>query len=214
MAQQATSPKEGHVAHVLPPLPYATDALEPYIDRMTMEIHHGKHHGGYVNNLNKALEGHSDLQALSIDQLLVSLDRVPEAIRTAVRNNGGGHWNHSLFWKIMKKGGGEPSGALADAIKSSFGSFAEFKTKFAAAAAGRFGSGWAWVILKDGKLAIESTPNQDNPLMSGQKAIMGLDVWEHAYYLKYQNRRPEYVEAWWNVVNWEQVASNYAAVKK
>jgi Fe-Mn family superoxide dismutase len=215
MTQQATSPKEGHVAHVLPPLPYATDALEPYIDKMTMEIHHGKHHGGYVNNLNKALEGHSDLQSLSIDQLLAGLDRVPEAIRTAVRNNGGGHWNHSLFWKIMKKGGGgEPSGALADAIKSSFGSFADFKTKFAAAGAGRFGSGWAWVILKDGKLTVESTPNQDNPLMSGQKAIMGLDVWEHAYYLKYQNRRPDYIEAWWNVVNWEQVASNYAAAKK
>jgi Fe-Mn family superoxide dismutase len=215
MAQQATTQKEGHVAHVLPPLPYATDALEPYIDKMTMEIHHGKHHGGYVNNLNKALEGHSDLQSLSIDQLLAGLDRVPEAIRTAVRNNGGGHWNHSLFWKIMKKGGGgEPSGALADEIKSSFGSFADFKTKFAAAGAGRFGSGWAWVILKDGKLTIDSTPNQDNPLMSGQKAIMGLDVWEHAYYLKYQNRRPDYIEAWWNVVNWEQVASNYAAAKK
>jgi Fe-Mn family superoxide dismutase len=215
MTQQATSPKEGHVAHVLPPLPYATDALEPYIDKMTMEIHHGKHHGGYVNNLNKALEGHSDLQSHSIDQLLAGLDRVPEAIRTAVRNNGGGHWNHSLFWKIMKKGGGgEPSGALADAIKSSFGSFADFKTKFAAAGAGRFGSGWAWVILKDGKLTIDSTPNQDNPLMSGQKAIMGLDVWEHAYYLKYQNRRPDYIEAWWNVVNWDQVASNYAAAKK
>jgi Fe-Mn family superoxide dismutase len=215
MTQQATSPKEGHVAHVLPPLPYATDALEPYIDKMTMEIHHGKHHGGYVNNLNKALEGHSDLQSHSIDQLLAGLDRVPEAIRTAVRNNGGGHWNHSLFWKIMKKGGGgEPSGALADAIKSSFGSFADFKTKFAAAGAGRFGSGWAWVILKDGKLTIDSTPNQDNPLMSGQKAIMGLDVWEHAYYLKYQNRRPDYIDAWWNVVNWEQVASNYAAAKK
>jgi Fe-Mn family superoxide dismutase len=215
MAQQATTQKEGHVAHVLPPLPYATDALEPYIDKMTMEIHHGKHHGGYVNNLNKALEGHSDLQSLSIDQLLAGLDRVPEAIRTAVRNNGGGHWNHSLFWKIMKKGGGgEPSGALADEIKSSFGSFADFKTKFAAAGAGRFGSGWAWVILKDGKLTIDSTPNQDNPLMSGQKAIMGLDVWEHAYYLKYQNRRPDYIAAWWNVVNWEQVASNYAAAKK
>jgi Fe-Mn family superoxide dismutase len=215
MAQQATTQKEGHVAHVLPPLPYATDALEPYIDKMTMEIHHGKHHGGYVNNLNKALEGHSDLQSLSIDQLLAGLDRVPEAIRTAVRNNGGGHWNHSLFWKIMKKGGGgEPSGALADAIKSSFGSFADFKTKFAAAGAGRFGSGWAWVILKDGKLTVESTPNQDNPLMSGQKAIMGLDVWEHAYYLKYQNRRPDYIAAWWNVGNWEQVASNYAAAQK
>lgn len=215
MAQQATSPKEGHVAHVLPPLPYASDALEPYIDKMTMEIHHDKHHGGYVNNLNKALEGHSDLQALSVDQLMAKLNQVPEAIRTAVRNNGGGHWNHSLFWKIMKKGGGgEPSGALADAIKSSFGSFADFRTKFAAAATGRFGSGWAWVILRNGKLTIDSTPNQDNPVMSGEKAILGLDVWEHAYYLKYQNRRAEYITAWWNVLNWEQVANNLAEARK
>jgi Fe-Mn family superoxide dismutase len=215
MSQQAaTSKKEGSLTHVLPPLPYATDALEPYIDKMTMEIHHGKHHNGYVTNLNKALEGHADLQALSIDELLKGLDRVPENIRTAVRNNGGGHWNHSMFWKLMKKGGGgEPTGALADAIKSSFGSFADFKTKFAAAGAGRFGSGWAWVVVKNGKLAIESTPNQDNPLMAGEKAVLGLDVWEHAYYLKYQNRRPDYIEAWWNVVNWQEVANLYAAAK-
>ena len=215
MSQQAaTSQKEGPLAHVLPPLPYAPDALEPYIDKMTMEIHHGKHHNAYVTNLNKALEGHADLQSLSIDQLLKSLDRVPENIRAAVRNNGGGHWNHSMFWKLMKKGGGgEPKGALADAIKSSFGSFADFKTKFAAAAVGRFGSGWAWIVLKDGKLSIESTPNQDNPLMAGGKAICGLDVWEHAYYLKYQNRRPDYIEAWWNVVNWDEVASHYSAAK-
>ena len=217
MAQQqaATSQKEGPLAHVLPPLPYASDALEPYIDKQTMEIHHGKHHNAYVTNLNKALEGHADLQALSIDQLLSSLDGVPEIIRTAVRNNGGGHWNHSMFWKIMKKGGGgEPTGALADAIKSAFGSFADFKAKFAQAAVGRFGSGWAWLIVKDGKLAIESTPNQDNPLMSGGKTVMGLDVWEHSYYLKYQNRRPDYIEAWWNVVNWEEIGNHYAAGKK
>ena len=217
MAQQqaATPQKEGPLAHVLPPLPYAFDALEPYIDKQTMEIHHGKHHNAYVTNLNKALEGHADLQALSIDELMKSLDRVPEAIRTAVRNNGGGHWNHSMFWKIMKKGGGgEPTGAFADALRASFGSFADFKGKFAQAGVGRFGSGWAWVIVKDGKLAIESTPNQDNPLMAGGKAVMGLDVWEHAYYLKYQNRRPDYIEAWWNVVNWEEIGNNYAAAKK
>jgi Fe-Mn family superoxide dismutase len=217
MAQQqaATSQKEGPLAHVLPQLPYAPDALEPYIDKQTMEIHHGKHHNAYVTNLNKALEGHADLQALSIDQLLSSLDGVPEIIRPAVRNNGGGHWNHSMFWKIMKKGGGgEPTGALADAIKSAFGSFADFKAKFAQAAVGRFGSGWAWLIVKDGKLAIESTPNQDNPLMSGGKTVMGLDVWEHSYYLKYQNRRPDYIEAWWNVVNWEEIGNHYGTAKK
>jgi len=215
MSQQAaTSQKEGPLAHVLPPLPYAPDALEPYIDKMTMEIHHGKHHNAYVTNLNKALEGHADLQALSIDQLLKSLDRVPETIRVAVRNNGGGHWNHSMFWKLMKKGGGgEPKGALADAIKSSFGSFADFKTKFAAAGVGRFGSGWAWIVVKDGKLAIESTPNQDNPLSQGLHPIFGNDVWEHAYYLKYNNRRPEYLQAWWNVVNWDEINKRYQAFK-
>jgi superoxide dismutase, Fe-Mn family len=214
MAQQATSPKEGPVAHVLPPLPYAFDALEPYIDKMTMEIHHDKHHNAYVTNLNKALEGQADLLALSIDQLLAQLDRVPKNIRTAVRNNGGGHWNHSMFWKIMKKGGGgEPKGPLAEAIRSTFGSFADFKTKFNQAGATRFGSGWAWLLVKDGKLVVDSTPNQDNPIMSGTKPVMGLDVWEHAYYLKYQNRRPDYMEAWWNVVNWEEIEKNYAAAK-
>src|SRR5579871_5625115 len=211
----ATSQKEGPLAHVLPPLPYPSDALEPYIDKMTMEIHHGKHHNAYVTNLNKALEGNTELQSLSIDQLLKSLDRVPENIRTAVRNNGGGHWNHSMFWKIMKKGGGgEPSGALADAIKGAFGSFADFKTKLNAAGAGRFGSGWAWLILKDGKLAIESTPNQDNPLMAGGKAVMGVDVWEHAYYLKYQNRRADYLAAWWEVADWDAIDQNFIASKR
>jgi len=214
MAQQATSPKEGHVANVLPPLPYPADALEPYIDKMTMEIHHDKHHGAYVTNLNKALEGHADLQGLSIEDLLSSLDRVPENIRTAVRNNGGGHMNHSMFWKIMKKGGGgEPKGKLAEAIRAAFGSFADFKTKFSQAGATRFGSGWSWLLVKDGKLSVESSPNQDNPVMSGGKPVMGLDVWEHAYYLKYQNRRPDYIEAWWNVVNWEEIEKNYGSLK-
>jgi Fe-Mn family superoxide dismutase len=202
------------VAHVLPSLPYAHDALEPTIDKLTMEIHHGKHHNAYVTNLNKALEGQADLAALSIDQLLAQLDRVPENIRTAVRNNGGGHWNHSLFWKIMRKdGGGEPKGPLADAIKAAFGSFADFKTKFSQAGVTRFGSGWSWLLVKDGKLVVESTPNQDNPLMAGGKAVMGLDVWEHAYYLKYQNRRPDYIDAWWSVVNWDEIEKNYAAAK-
>ncbi|MBI3405868.1 MAG: superoxide dismutase [Acidobacteria bacterium] len=202
------------MTHELPVLPYAHDALDPYIDKTTMEIHHGKHHAAYVNNLNKALEGQTSLISWSIEDICKKIDQVPEAIRTAVRNNGGGHWNHSMFWKIMKKGGGgEPAGELADAIKSAFGSFADFKTKFAAAGVGRFGSGWAWLVIKDGKLAIESTPNQDNPLMSGGKPVMGLDVWEHAYYLKYQNRRPDYIEAWWNVVDWNAVAANFAKVK-
>jgi Fe-Mn family superoxide dismutase len=214
MAQQATSTKEGPVAFVLPPLPYAPDALEPYIDKMTMEIHHGKHHNTYVTNLNKALEGQTDLQALPIEQLLASLDRVPENIRAAVRNNGGGHMNHSMFWKIMKHGGGgEPKGALADAVKSTFGSFADFKTKFSQNGVTRFGSGWSWLLVKDGKLVLESTPNQDNPVMAGGKPVMGIDVWEHAYYLKYQNRRPDYIEAWWNVVNWDEIEKNYAAAK-
>jgi Fe-Mn family superoxide dismutase len=216
MAQQATSsaPKEGPVAHVVPPLPYAFDALEPYIDKMTMEIHHDKHHAAYVTNLNKALEAHSDLQALPVEELLTHLDRVPENVRTAVRNNGGGHMNHSMFWKIMKKGGGgEPKGQLAEAIKSSFGSFAEFKTKLTQAGVTRFGSGWAWLLVKDGKLAVDSTPNQDNPVMNGGKPVMGVDVWEHAYYLKYQNRRPDYLEAWWNVVNWEEVESNFTRAR-
>jgi Fe-Mn family superoxide dismutase len=198
------------MAHVLPPLAYAFDALEPHIDARTMEIHHGKHHAAYVANLNKALEGHPELQKLSIEELLAKIGDVPEAVRTAVRNNGGGHLNHSLFWKIMKKGGGgEPTGELSDAIKGAFGSVGDFRKTFTQAAATRFGSGWAWLLLRDGKLAVESTANQDSPVMDGGKPILGLDVWEHAYYLKYQNRRPEYIEAWWNVVDWEQVADNF-----
>ena len=192
----------------LPPLPYAYDALEPHIDAKTMEIHHTKHHQAYVNNLNAAIEKAPELRSKSIDDLMKSINTVPEAVRTAVRNNGGGHWNHSMFWELMApKSGGEPSGKLADGIKASFGDFAKFKEQFAAAAAARFGSGWVWLVTDGGKLSITSTPNQDNPLMDGKKAILGLDVWEHAYYLKYQNRRPEYVTAWWNVVNWGKVAS-------
>ncbi|HKN69308.1 MAG TPA: superoxide dismutase [Gemmatimonadaceae bacterium] len=192
----------------LPALPYAYDALEPHIDARTMEIHHTKHHQAYVNNLNAALEKAPQLEGKSLDDLMRSINSVPEAVRTAVRNNGGGHWNHSQFWEWMgPKRGGEPTGRLADAIKSSFGDFAKFKEQFAAAAAGRFGSGWAWLVDEgNGKLSITSTPNQDNPLMEGKKAILGLDVWEHAYYLKYQNKRPDYVAAWWNVVNWDAVA--------
>jgi superoxide dismutase, Fe-Mn family len=208
--------EEKPVAFTVPPLPYSFDALEPYIDAKTMEIHHDKHHGAYVTNLNKALEGHADLQAKSLEDLLKSLDSIPESIRTAVRNNGGGHWNHSLFWTQMKKGGGgEPQGELGSAIKSSFGSFAGFQEKFAAAGLGRFGSGWAWLIVKDGKLAIDSTPNQDTPFsLIGAKAVLGLDVWEHAYYLKYQNVRGDYIKAWWNVVNWDSAAQQFAAAKK
>jgi len=203
------------MSFTLPPLPYSFDALEPYIDAKTMEIHHDKHHNAYVTNLNKALESSADLQKLSIEELLAQLGKVPENIRTAVRNNGGGHLNHSMFWKLMKKGGGgEPSGDLAGAIKGAFGSFADFKTKFVQAATTRFGSGWAWLLVKDGKLVVESTANQDNPIMDGGKGVLGLDVWEHAYYLKYQNKRPDYIEAWWNVVNWAQAADNFAAAKK
>jgi len=191
----------------LPPLPYPYDALEPNIDAKTMEIHHTKHHQAYVNNLNAAIEKAPELAGKSLDDLMRGINSVPEAVRTAVRNNGGGHWNHSMFWELMGPGkGGEPSGKLADAIKSAFGDFAKFKEQFAAAAAGRFGSGWAWLISDGGKLSITSTPNQDNPLMDGKKAILGLDVWEHAYYLKYQNRRPDYVSAWWNTVDWDAVA--------
>ncbi|HKW89232.1 MAG TPA: superoxide dismutase [Candidatus Acidoferrales bacterium] len=201
--------------HQLPALPYAFDALEPYIDAKTMEIHHDKHHGAYVNNLNKALEGQAELAKLSVEDLIGRINSVPENIRTAVRNNGGGHANHSLFWKIMKKGGGgEPKGEIADAIKSAFGSFGDFKTKFNQAATTRFGSGWAWLMVKGGKLGIESTPNQDNPLMDGGRPVMGLDVWEHAYYLKYQNRRPEYIEAWWSTLNWDQITENYKHARK
>jgi len=203
------------VAFTVPPLPYSFDALEPYIDAKTMEIHHDKHHGAYVTNLNKALEGHPELQAKSIDDLMKGLDSVPENIRTAVRNNGGGHWNHSLFWLLMKKGGGgDPKGDLAAAINSSFGSFAEFKTKLKTAGLGRFGSGWAWLIVKDGKLTIDSTANQDTPYLLAAKAVLGIDVWEHAYYLKYQNLRGDYIDAWWNTVNWEKAAEMYDAARK
>jgi len=200
------------MAYTLPPLPYASDALEPHIDKQTMEIHHGKHHAAYVNNLNAALEKHPELQSKSVEDLIKGINSVPEDIRTAVRNNGGGHANHSMFWQIMApNAGGQPTGAIADALKSSFGSFDGFKEQFAKAAAGRFGSGWAWVIDQGGKLAIESTPNQDSPLMDGKKPVFGIDVWEHAYYLKYQNRRPDYVAAWWNVVNWAEVNKRLAA---
>ncbi len=196
--------------HKLPKLPYAYDALEPYIDARTMEIHHTKHHQGYVDKLNAALEKFPNLQETPLEQLLGNLDNVPPEIRTAVRNQGGGHWNHSLFWKIMgPKAGGEPSGALAEAIAKRFGNFAAFKEQFSASAAGIFGSGWAWLVSKDGGLEIMATPNQDNPIMQGIKPILGLDVWEHAYYLKYQNKRPDYIAAWWNVVNWEEIARNF-----
>lgn len=194
------------MAHSLPPLPYAPDALEPHIDKQTMEIHHGKHHQAYVNNLNAALEKHPDLQGKSADDLIAHLSTVPEDIRTAVRNNGGGHVNHTMFWQIMApNAGGAPTGAIADALTSSFGSFDAFKEQFAKAAVGRFGSGWAWVIDTGSKLAIESTANQDNPVMEGKKPVFGIDVWEHAYYLKYQNRRPDYIGAWWHVVNWAEI---------
>ncbi len=202
------------MAHELPALPYAYDALEPHIDARTMEIHHGKHHAAYVNNLNKALEGHAALQQRSITELLGDLNAVPEAVRATVRNNGGGHFNHSLFWTLMQKGGGgEPKGQLAEAIRSAFGSFDEFKTRFSTAATTRFGSGWAWLYVKRGTLEIGSTPNQDNPVMEGGKPVLGLDVWEHAYYLNYQNRRPDYIQAWWNVVHWRAVEENYARAR-
>jgi Fe-Mn family superoxide dismutase len=202
------------MAYQLPPLPYPFDALEPTIDARTMEIHHDRHHGAYVTNVNNAIAGHSDLEAMSVEDLLRNIDKVPEDIRTAVRNNGGGHANHSMFWQIMKKGGGgAPSGELGDAINSAFGSFDAFKDAFGKAAAGRFGSGWAWLISNNGKLEITSTANQDSPYMDGKTPLMGLDVWEHAYYLNYQNRRPDYISAWWNVVNWDAVASRYAEAK-
>jgi len=204
------------MAHELPPLAYGFDALEPHIDARTMEIHHGKHHNAYVTNLNKALEGHADLAAKSIDELVSGIDSLPDSIRQAVINHGGGHWNHSLFWQVMSpNGGGEPTGGLADAIGSTFGSFDQFKQQFGKAAATRFGSGWAWLgAKKDGSLCVCSTPNQNNPLMTNHadcpcRPILGLDVWEHAYYLNYQNRRPDYVSAWWNVVNWAEVAARF-----
>ena len=201
------------MAYSLPELPFAYDALEPHIDARTMEIHHGKHHNGYVTKVNAAIEG-SDLSEKSIEDLVSDLDSVPEAARGAVRNNGGGHANHSLFWSVMSpNGGGEPTGELADAINAEFGSFDGFKEKFAAAAGTRFGSGWAWLSVDNGILAVESTPNQDNPLMEGRTPILGLDVWEHAYYLHYQNRRPDYVGAFFNVIDWNAVAARYAAAK-
>jgi Fe-Mn family superoxide dismutase len=199
------------MAFTLPSLPYDFAALEPHIDAKTMEIHHGKHHQTYVNNLNAAIEKAPELANKSLDDLMKNVNSLPEAVRTAVRNNGGGHWNHSMFWQIMgPNAGGEPAGNLGTAIKSAFGDFAKFREQFSAAGVGRFGSGWAWLINNGGKLSIASTPNQDNPLMEGQKAVMGLDVWEHAYYLKYQNRRPDYITAWWNVVNWKEVEKRFA----
>jgi Fe-Mn family superoxide dismutase len=194
------------MAHILPALPYDFAALEPHIDAQTMQIHHGKHHQAYVTNVNAALDKHPELHDKSIDELVKGVASLPEDIRTAVRNNGGGHWNHSLFWKLMAPGaGGAPTGAVADGIKAAFGSFDKFKEQFQAAGMGRFGSGWAWLVDNGGTLEITSTPNQDNPLMDGKDAILGIDVWEHAYYLKYQNRRPDYNGAWWSVVNWAEV---------
>src|SRR5271154_3014068 len=194
-ASSNLTPEDKPMAFTVPPLPYSFDALEPSIDAKTMEIHHDKHHGAYVTNLNKALDGHADLQSKSIDDIVKNLDAIPENIRTAVRNNGGGHWNHSLFWLLMKKGGGgEPKGDLASAINSSFGSYTGFKDKLKAAGLGRFGSGWAWLIVKDGKLTIDSTPNQDTPYLLGGKAVLGVDVCGHAYYLKYQNVRGDYID--------------------
>ena len=201
------------MAHELPPLPYAYDALEPHIDEQTMRIHHDRHHQTYITNLNAALKGHSSLEGKSAEELVSDLDSVPDDIRTAVRNNGGGHANHTFFWEIMgPDGGGAPSGALAEAIDSTFGSVDDFKGQVAAAAAARFGSGWAWLTVdSDGGLQVESTANQDSPLSEGRTPILGVDVWEHAYYLKYQNLRPKYVAAWWNTVNWNAVASRYEA---
>ena len=210
---QAAAPAAG--PFTLGPLPYAVDALEPHIDARTMEIHHDKHHAAYVNNLNKAVGGKADLAGKSVEDLIKSLAALPEDVRTVVRNNGGGHCNHTLFWQMMKKGGGgEPQGALGKAIEGSFGNFAGFKTKFGEAATKVFGSGWAWLVVEgSGKLAVESTPNQDSPLTSGKLPLLGIDVWEHAYYLKFQNRRADYLEAWWNVVNWDFVADRLASAK-
>ena len=200
------------MAYELPPLPYDYSALEPYIDTQTMQIHHDKHHQTYVTNVNNALQGQDQLAAMSVDDLLRNISQVPDSIRTAVQNSGGGHSNHSMFWNIMKpNGGGEPTGDLASAIQQAFGSFDAFKTAFNDAGTKRFGSGWAWLVLdSNGKLQVISTANQDSPLMSGLYPVMGNDVWEHAYYLKYQNRRPEYLNAWWNVVNWDEVARRFA----
>jgi superoxide dismutase, Fe-Mn family len=199
------------MGHQLPPLPYPKDALEPHIDAQTMEIHHDKHHNTYVTNLNNAIEGNAELEAMSAEELIQNLDKVPEDKRTAVRNNGGGHVNHTMFWEIMGPNGGEPSGTLLDAISEAFGSVDAMKEAVNKAGAGQFGSGWAWVVVgSDGKLSVTSTPNQDNPMMEGKGTpILGVDVWEHAYYLKYQNRRPDYLSAWWNTVNWSAVAKRY-----
>ncbi len=206
------------MAHELPPLPYAFDALEPHLDKATMEIHHGRHHKAYVDNLNKAIAGQIALEAKSLEQLIKDLGSVPDAVRAAVRNNGGGHWNHSFFWKIMAPNtAGRPSGKLAEAITATFGGFDEFKAKFEAAGLGRFGSGWAWLVVNGGKLEVVSTANQDNPLMGPAVAgcagtpLLGVDVWEHAYYLKYQNKRADYLKAFWHVVNWAEVEKHYAA---
>lgn len=203
------------MAYELPPLPYPNNALEPHIDEQTMMIHHDRHHAAYVNNANAALEGHPELAAKSVEDLLRNIDSVPESIRTAIRNNAGGHANHTLFWEVMTPGGASaPSGELAAAIDKAFGSFDAFKEQFAKAAATRFGSGWAWLVVnQDGSLEVYSTPNQDSPYMDGKTPILGLDVWEHAYYLKYQNKRPDYIAAFWNVVNWDVVAQKYAAAK-
>jgi superoxide dismutase, Fe-Mn family len=215
MGTSAVPTKGGSMPFTLPSLPYATDALEPHIDKMTMEIHHGKHHNGYVTNLNKALESAPALAGKTLEELLANnCAAVPENIRTAVRNNAGGHANHSMFWTIMGPGkGGQPTGKIAEAVKSTFGGFDQFKEKFNAAATTRFGSGWAWLVNSGGKLEIISTANQDSPLMEGKFPVMGLDVWEHAYYLKYQNRRPEYITAWWNVVDWAAVDARFTSGK-
>jgi Fe-Mn family superoxide dismutase len=204
------------MAYSLPPLPYAFDALEPWIDARTMEIHHDKHHAAYVANVNKALEGHAALEALPVEKLIADLEKVPEAIRTTVRNNGGGHANHTLFWESLAKGkGGEPAGHLGEAVRSVFGSFENFKTAFSDAAMKRFGSGWAWLSLDpQGKLLVESTANQDSPIMHGNVPLVGIDVWEHAYYLHYQNRRADYVAAFYNVIDWDAVGKRFAASKK
>jgi superoxide dismutase, Fe-Mn family len=200
------------MAYELPPLSYPFNALEPHIDAKTMEIHHDKHHQAYITNANNALKDHPDLAAKPVDELIANLNQVPESIRTVVRNNAGGHSNHSFFWKIIgPNAGGAPKGKLADAINSTFGGFDAFKEKLQAAGAGRFGSGWAWLVVNKGKLEITSTANQDSPIMEGQKPVIGVDVWEHAYYLLYQNRRPDYLKAWWNVVNWDQAEKNFTA---
>ena len=202
------------MAHQLPPLPYDAAALEPHIDAQTMQIHHGKHHAAYVNNLNTALEKHPDLQGKSAEELIKDLSALPEAIRGPVRNNGGGHVNHTMFWQIMgPNGGGEPTGELADAIRQKFGSFDELKQKVNAAATGQFGSGWGWLVAGDGGLEVYATPNQDSPLMKGHRPVLGVDVWEHAYYLKYQNRRPDYLGAWWNTLNWDEIGRRYRDAK-